>query len=294
MSELPQATHEGDLIVGDIAIPCAVLDDGRRVLTQSGFLAAIGRNERPKGGSGVLDENVAFLSASNLSPFVSEELIEAARPIVFQNPKGRGYGYEASLLPAVCDVYLDARRADALHYTQRHIAVRCEILVRGFARVGIIALIDEATGYQDIRARNNLEQILAKYLTDHKLKWAKRFPDEFYREIFRLRGWDYSEHGFQFRPAVVGKYTNDIVYERLAPGVLDELQKLNPTNEQGHRASKHHQWLTEDQGVPELKSHIAGVIALMRASPNWDRFMRLVDRAYPKPGDTLFLGLDDE
>ncbi len=290
----PSATHEGEILVGEASIPCAVLDDGRRVLTQSGFLTAIGRNERPKGGSGVLDEGAAFITAANLRPFVSDELISSAKPIMYQQGGRMAYGYEASLLPSVCDVYLDARAAQALHYTQAHIAEKCEMLVRGFARIGVIALIDEATGYQNARERGALALILEKYLTSHQSKWAKTFPDQFYHELFRLRGWSFSDKGFHYRPAQAGNDTRDIVYERLAPGVLDELERLNPSNEQGQRSTKHHQWLTEDHGVPELKSHISGVIALMKASASWPRFKNLLDRAYPKLGTTLEIPFDDE
>jgi hypothetical protein len=133
---------------------------------------------------------------------------------------------------------------------------------------------------------------LAKYLSDHKLKWAKTFPDDFYKEIYRLKGWSYSGNSFQSRPSIVGKYTNDIVYERLAPGVLEKLQELNPVNEKGNRSTKHFQWLSEDHGVPELKSHLSGVIALMKASNSWRQFQRLVSRVYPKLYQQYELPLD--
>ena len=49
------------------------------------------------------------------------------------------YGYEATILPELCDAVLSARVAGSLNYQQKHIAQQCEILVRAFARVGIIA-----------------------------------------------------------------------------------------------------------------------------------------------------------
>ena len=69
--------------------------------------------------------------------------------------------------------------------------MQCEILAPALARVGIIALIDEATGYQEIRDRQALQQILDKYLLKEYAAWAKRFPDEFYKQIFKLRGWEW-------------------------------------------------------------------------------------------------------
>lgn len=294
-----EATHEGMVrLTDEIVIPCAVLKDGTRVLTQTEFVKSLGRTGNVKRGGVYLDErgtNVpVFLSANNLQPFIDDDLLQAAKPVPFRTLRNqRGVGYRAEFLPEVCNIFLDAKDAGVLRPSQVHIAERCKILIRAYATVGIIALVDEATGYQEVRARNALDLILAKYLSDHKLKWAKTFPDEFYIEIFRLRDWEYRDLGFRSRPPVVGKYTNDIVYERLAPGVLEKLQELNPTNEQGNRSSKHFQWLTEDHGVPELKSHLSGVIALMKASANWRDFQRLLARAYPKPNTQMEFPFSD-
>jgi hypothetical protein len=295
-----RATHEGIVrVTEDITLPCAVLEDGTRVLTQSQFVKTIGRTGSVKRSIVYLPDRGTtvpiFLSASNLQKFITPKLLEAAKPIPFITRRNKeAIGYRADFLPEVCNVFLDAKEAGELNESrQRHIADRCRLLLRAYASVGIVALVDEATGYQDIRARDALEKILAKYLTDHRLKWAKTFPDEFYKEIFRLRGWTYSdEPNNTARPALVGRLTADIVYDRLAPGILERLQKLNPANENGHRSAKHHQWLTSDHGVPELKNHLAGVIALMRASTSWKTFYALLNRAYPRLVGQLFLPMD--
>ena len=108
---------------------------------------------------------------------------------------------------------------------------------------------------------------------------------EFYQEIFRLRGWEWDilKNSRGQGPRVLGKYTNDLVYARLAPGILDELQLRNPPDERGRRRAKHHQWLTEDVGHPALAQHLHAVLGLMRASDSgqWDKFKRLLDRAFP-------------
>ena len=299
-SDVPKqlrATHEGEVLLAEsIRLPCAVLEDGTRVLTQTEFVKAMGRTGRVKKGFVFIEERghdvPVFLSASNLQPFVSEEVLESAKPIFFQTLRNRkGVGYRAEFLPEICNVFLDAKDAGVLQRSQFHIAERCRLLVRAYATVGIVALVDEATGYQDVRARDALERILAKYLSDHMAKWAKTFPDEFYQQIFRLKGWKYGAS--VSRPSVIGKYTNDIVYQRLAPGILEKLEQLNPKNEKGNRSARHHQWLTTDHGVPELKNHLAGVIALMRASSTWTNFQRLLARAYPKVGAQLPLFPDD-
>lgn len=294
-SSIPRATHEGVLKIGSIELPCAVLADGRRVLTQSGFMRALGRARQAKGRQ-YYDGDVnmpAFLTAKSLKPFISKDLEVTSSQIEFRTVKGaKAYGYAAELLPSVCEVFLDAEEAGALASNQKHIAVQAKILIRGLARVGIAALVDEATGYQDVRDRQALQAILDQYLQKELAAWAKRFPDEFYQEMFRLKSWPMNPLKVK-RPGVVGKYTNNIVYERLAPGILEELEKRNPKDEKGHRKGKHHQLLTDDVGHPALAQHLYAVIGFMRASSEWEGFLRMLDLAYPKRHATLPLALPE-
>jgi hypothetical protein len=227
--KLPKATHAGELKIGDMIIPCAVLEDGRRVLTQEGFLHAIGRARKAKAGTGAsVDGMPAFLIAGNLQEFISKELIESTRAIRFRNLRGnKAYGYLAELLPRVCQVYLEANDARVLLKNQIPIAAKCEILVRGLAHVGIVALVDEATGYQYDRDRDDLERFLSIYLAAEHLKWAKMFPDEFFRQIYRLKRWPYPR-GTSKRTPLIGKIINKIVFAKLPDKVLPKLRELNP------------------------------------------------------------------
>ena len=294
--KMPKATHEGVIEIGEAKIPCAVLEDGTRLLTQSGFMRALGRARQAKGRA-YYDADVnmpAFLTAKNLKPFITKELMVTSSQIDFRTLRGiKAYGYPAELLPEVCEVFLKARDADVLTGGQEHIAVKADILVRGLAHIGITALVDEATGYQEVRDRLALQKILEKYIARELLPWTKRFPDEFYQLMFKLKDWQYRPLTIK-RPQVVGKYTNDIVYERLETGVLDELRKKNPKDEKGRRKVRHHQWLTPDIGHPKLRDHLNGVIALMKAASNWETFKRLLNRAFPKKGHTLELPFEDQ
>lgn len=296
---LPRADFGSDsspLVIGGVPIDCYVLDDGRRVLTQESFLLSIGRAAKAKGGQGVrtsVDNIPPFLAASNLKPLIEKENIGSTTPIEFLTTKGTiVLGYPASLLPEVCRVYLRARDEGALLPSQRHIAHRADMLVRALASVGIDALVDEATGYQEVRDRKALSALLDKYLLKEFAAWAKRFPDDFYKEMFRLRGWQYPTISGA-KPGVVGKYTMDIVYERLAPGLVEELEARNAKTESGRRKAKHHQWLSGDVGHPALSAHIQGVTWLMKAADTWDQFMRSLDRAKPKVGTQFPLLTDD-
>ena len=300
MTEIRKATHIGTLQIGELSILCAVLEDGTRVLSARGVTKALGGKRggshwvRKRGMSGGAELPV-FISANNLKPFIDNDLAVAlTEPIQHTLPRGGppAYGVEAGLLPQICDVWLKAKEAEELSPAQELIAAKAGILMRGLAHVGIIALVDEATGYQYERARRALEEILDAFIAKELREWAKTFPDEFYSQMFRLRGWSYIPWSVK-RPSAVGKYTNDLVYNRLAPGVLNELKMLNPTDERGRRKVHYHQWLTEDVGHARLREHLAAVIALMKASSTWDQFRRAINRALPSYGSTMELPLDE-
>lgn len=289
-------TPDQPLIIGDIEIPCYVLEDETRVLSQRGMVAALGF--RSTGGSSGSDSKVPrFLTSKRLKAFISNDLLMILNePMLFSPPQGQmAFGYPATVLPDVCDVILSARDAGKLGKYQISVASRvasqCELIIRGLARVGIIALVDEATGYQEIRAKRALADILEKFIAEELQPWTKTFPYDFYKQIFRLKRWP-GPDGAK-RPSVIGHYTNDIVYERVAPGVLEELKKLNPAKPSGGRKWRHHQWFKPDPGYIKLNQHIAAVTALMRASANWDKFQSNLKRAFPKLRDQLDLPLDD-
>ena len=280
---LPRATHEGILHIGNVVIPCAVLENGQRVLTQSGLMRALGRARQAKGRE-YYDADVnmpAFLTAKNLKPFISKELEVTSSQLEFRTVRGmRAFGYPAELLPKVCDVFLDADEANALTRGQEHIALQAKILIRGLAHVGIVALVDEATGYQDERARDALAKILEAFIAKELRPWVRTFLPDFYKELFRLRGIPYT--GDVKRPQYIGHLTNDLVYARLAPGVLDELRRLTPRDDKGRLKNHLHRRLTEEIGHPKLQQHLSAVTALMKASDAWRQFKPMVDRALPR------------
>ena len=278
------ATHAGEIHIGESVLNCAVLEDGTRLLNQSTFLEALGRNpqksRRTRGASSEL--RAPFLLANNLQEFVGAELRELVEPVQYRLPgeSVKNSGYRAELLPLVCDVYLEARAAGRLAPSQVATAVAAEILVRALARVGIIALVDEATGYQEVRARSELQKILEAYVQAELRPWVRKFPDEFFREIYRLNRWEFKP-GTARRTPQVGKLINHYIYQQLPPGVLDELRALNPVNEKGRRSHKHHQYLTADTGNSHLDKQIMQVTMLMRISDSKAQFEELFDRAFP-------------
>src|SRR6266511_1344408 len=291
--ELPRETHTGVLQIGDREIPCSVLDNGLRVLSIIGVSRAMGSRKRgisarAEDREGASPQLPPFLYATNIKTLIPQDLMSLLMsPKPYKMLSGaNALGLEALLVPRMCEVILDADKKGVLTTRQQYLVDSAEILMRGFARVGIIALVDEATGYQEVRDRLALQEILDKFLRKEFAAWTRTFPVEFYKGIFRLRNWQW--RGMKInRPQIVAHYTNDLVYTRLAPGILKELEARNPMDERGYRKAKHHQWLTEDVGHPALAQHLYAVIGLMRIADTWKEFIGMINKAYPKRGDNF-------
>jgi hypothetical protein len=272
-------SRQGTLKIGGAEIDCYVLDDETRVLARAGFVRAIGRTGKVKGGrkfDGELQTPV-FLGAANLKPFFPNDLEGNSNPILFTYRGTQMIGYRAELLADVCDIFADADRAGILRSNQQHIADACRLLSRGLTRIGIIGLVDEATGYQRDRAANALAEILEKFIAKELRPWVHTFPDQFYAELFRLRGLDFPEDTVK-KPQYFGHLTNDIIYSRLAPNVLDQLKKETPRAASGRHKHQLHRRLTEDFGHPKLREHLEAVLAVMKLSDNYSDFVQKLDR----------------
>ena len=291
---LPKATHgssDHPLRIGDIEIPCYVLEDGTRVISQRGIVLGLGMKFGSR-ASGA-DRLTGFVQGKLISPFVTNELMALIEnPIKFTHSGGGGIasGYPATLIADLCDTILAARKGGRLQKQQEHIAVQAEILVRGFARVGIIALVDEATGYQKDRAKDALAKILEAFVAKELQPYVRTFPAEYYEQLFRLRGLQYPPENAKYRPQYFGTLTNDIVYKRLAPSLLAELKSQNAKDE---KKGKLFQRLTPDTGHPKLREHLASSVTIMKLSKDYPDFIDKMNTIHPRYGDTLPLELDE-
>lgn len=276
--DVPRTQHTGALVIGDTVLECAVLDDGTRVIKQGTMLEALGRSP----SMGRRGDVAPFISAINLQDFASSDLMEQLEPIQYRIPGQRflATGYRAETLPGVCDVYLAARRAGKLQPNQMATADAAETLIRSLAKVGIIALVDEATGYQAVRARDELQRLIEKFVSEDFRPWVRVFPDAFFSEIYRLYGWDYKP-GQNKHPSYIGRFISMFIYEQLPDGVLEELRRVNPKNASGWRSRKHHQHLTIDTGNVALDRQITTVTTLMQVSDDLDMFKSLFARKFP-------------
>jgi hypothetical protein len=287
-------THDGELDLNGLIIPCYVLEDGRRVLSGRGMQVAlkmvdIDEDSAPTSGTRL----VRYLNQKSLIPFIFEGK-EAGHfdPITCFKGDTKINGYEATILADICDAFLEARKHISLSARQQIIADQCEILIRGFARVGIIALVDEATGYQYDRERDELQKILKAYVSEEILNWQLTFTDSFYREIFRLKKWNFTANSIKKRPGVVGKYTNQFIYEMLPKGVLQRLKASTPKSDSGNYVYRFHQSLTADLGRDHLKNQILIITTLMSISRTWEEFLTLFQRRFGQL--SLGFGQDDE
>lgn len=296
---MPQAEYLGTLTFGSLELPCAVLSDGTRVLTETDFMNGM---DMYRSGAlsvrRVTDETGAqiplYLAFKNLQPYVDRHLGEV-HSLVLKYKTERGstaHGIRAELIPKICDVWMDADEDGILGERQKRVAQKAKLVMRALAHVGIIALVDEATGFQRDRAANALAEILERYIAKELQPWVKTFPDEFYEELFRLRGLDFP-HDTVKRPQYFGHLTNDIIYSRLAPAVLKELKNSVPKDSSGRRKHKYFQKLTSDLGHPKLREHLASVLTIMRLSNGYDDFQEKLDRIHPPYNQTLPLQFSD-
>jgi hypothetical protein len=299
--------YSGTLDLGGVSLPCAVITGPQgiqRVLTENGVTNAIlgsrsGASKRRKREANERGEDLPlFLAPRQLRPYISAELERGVlQPIDYIDGERTVRGYDAAILPAVCKVWLDARRDDALQKQQLSKASVAEILLAALAETGIAALVDEATGYEKIRPQNALQAYIDKIISKELAAWAKKFPDEFYENIYKLKSWTWPGMK-KNRYSVVAYYTRDLVYSRMGPGVLEELERKTPKNESGNRSFRFHQWLTEDVGDPMLAQHLASILTLQRLAiangHGWRRFVQTVDQVLPRIGDTMVLPLNTD
>ena len=293
-AKLPLATHTGSLKLGSLEIPCYVTESGDRVLSGRGMQEALRLvdEEAPASGQKPGSRMDRFLGTKSLKSLIfKHHTPDHFAPIKLRFESTIINGFKAEVLPDICEAMLEARDLGMLD-TQRKqiIAKQCDILMRGFARVGIIALVDEATGYQKDRARDALAKILEAYVAKELQPWIKTFDSDYYEQMFRLRGLLFPPEKTNYRPSYFGHLTNDIVYRRLAPGVLTALKDEAKKDEKKGKLFQH---LTAGYGRQELLKHLGLVVGLMKISDDWQDFMFKLNRVAGRYNDTIPLEIEE-
>ena len=291
--QVPKAQYSGVLNIGDLSFPCSVLSNGERVLTQTAFMRGMGmyysgwvsKNRTPEEHTADVPQ---FLAYASLRPYIDRNLGDLQSIVVkYRTKEGKiAHGIKASTIPKICYVWIDAEKGGKLGTTQQKIAERAAVITRSLAQVGIVALVDEATGYQKDRSADALARILEKFIATELQPWVKTFPDDFYEQLFRLRGLNYLKDQVK-RPQYFGYLTNDIIYKRLAPSVLEEIKKQNEK-----KTTHLHRRLSQEVGHPKLREHISSVVTAMKLSENYQDFVEKLDRIHPRFEEGMQLEFD--
>lgn len=273
----PYSMFPGKVKIGHMELECHVLSDHKRVFTQNEMVRAL---------SGVRERG-HLLTYLQRNPLTAD--LAGLAPIEFDVPVGKnftnkGHGYEATLLIEICDKYLEAREKDMLHPNQLGLAKQAEIIMRATAKVGIIALIDEATGYQRFREKHALQLKLQAFIAEEIQEWARTFPEEFWLQLARLEGIHYNR---RFRPLRWGKYVMMFVYDAIDKDVGNELRKKNPNP---RFLSNHHQWLLKF-GRDKVIIQIEKVITIMKLCKDMEDFKQKFDHVFGKAPHQM--SLDD-
>jgi P63C domain len=292
---LPKATHQGQMEIGGLVLDCYVLEDGRRVFHKRGMARALGL--KSEGGNAFMKT----MQRKGLGSAMSAALLEKINnPINFKPlVQDLAHGYEADVLADLAKAIVAADDEVKLTAAQKGLVAQAKILLNAFAKVGVVALIDEATGYQQIRDPKALRLLVQQYVEQEKREWEKQFPDAYYDALNRLYGSKRltrtgSGAVIQNRPQHFAVFTRNYVYHPLENGaVLEELDRINPKIEgKSNRRARFHQHLTQGYGIEKLKRQVQEVLTLMAVSDTVSQFKKLFAKRFPDEGQQGEL-LDD-
>lgn len=296
--KLPVAQWVGELSIGpEGSIQCYVLDDERRVISRTGATWVLAG----KKGGGQLEKYVASGALPDyMPPELSATMIDFVIPEV-TNKTVRGITAETFL--EICRGYVRALDEGKLKgKAQLEMAYKAAAFLAACAGVGLVALIDEATGFQYERDDDALRVKLKAFFSVEMRQWERTFPDDLWVEFGRLTNW---KGAVTKRPKYWGKLVTELIYNYLDPDVAKWLKENAPKPRHG---KNWHQWMSEQYGLKKLMEHIWMVIGMARACKTMQELLdkkaeasgrqRLRVTVYvPKksaPGQRSLFQLDDE
>ena len=276
--ESPFAKYSGSLSLGINSVDCYVLDDKSRVISMSATVKSIANDSN--------GDLAKYIGVKSLQPYISMEAV-SSKIIEFTIPgnPNKAKGITAETFLDICSAYVSALTSwAALTDKQRGIAVNCSILLSACAKTGLIALIDEATGYQYDREEDALQVKIRAFISEELRAWEKTFPDELWEEFGRLTHW---QGPLQQRPKYWGKLVLELIYDAMDPDVTNYLKENKPKPRHG---MNYHQWLSEDLGVRALTTHLNQVIGIAKTCSTMEELRHKVSLYYGKENLQLSMG----
>lgn len=276
--ESPFAKYSGSLSLGDKPVDCYVLDDKNRVISMRATVKAIANDDN--------GDLLKYVGVKSLQPYIDAAGI-SSRFVEFTIPgnPNKAKGITAETFLDICSAYVSALTSGApLTEKQRGIAINCSILLSACAKTGLIALIDEATGYQYEREEDALQVKIRAFISEELRAWEKTFPDELWEEFGRLTHWQGS---LQQRPKYWGKLVLELIYDAMDPDVAKYLKENKPKPRHG---LNYHQWLSEDLGVKALTTHLNQVIGIAKTCNTMEELRHKVALYYGKEDLQLSMG----
>jgi hypothetical protein len=274
---MPIARWRGTLNIVGLEVPCYVLDDGQKII---GRTSATELLTGIKGG-GALEK---YIAVKALEPFINKNLV-LERFVPFRLLEVEGLekavkGLPADLMIEVCQGFVAALQSSfdpnsklpKLTDRQIEMAIKASAFLSACAKVGLEALIDEATGYQYVRAEDALQVKLRAFIADELRAWEKTFPDELWAEFGRLTGW---KGNLKSRPKWWGKLVIEMIYDTLDPDVADYLKNNKPPP-----GIRWHRQLTENIGVRALVSRCFEVVGMAKDCTDMRQLREKVARHY--------------
>jgi hypothetical protein len=264
----PFAKFRGQLDLGGNLVDVYVLDTGERVISMRGAVKAMTSQD-----AGNL---VEYISIQGLKDFINKDLVLVeSKDFFIPGTQFRGRGITAEQFEAILTAYVKALNAGTLTTPrQREIAITCAILSTAFLRIGIIAQIDEATGYQYVRAEDALQLKLRAFIADELRDWYKTFPDELWEQFGRLTNW---KGGLHSRPKWWGHLVMELIYDALDPDIAKYLRENKP---KPYHGQNYHQWFTEDIGLKALIPHIYKIIGMAETCRDMKELREKVAEVY--------------
>jgi hypothetical protein len=278
---LPKAVSAGVLKFGDAELDVYVLDDRRRVISKAAM--ARGLQLQSTGGNAFL----RTMSRKGVRSALAEKLIEKIENPVFFRPLtgDSADGYEAEVLIEVCDALIQARNDGKLTSTQLFLARQAEIIMRSAAKIGIIALVDEASGYVD-KTKDEYRKLFDQFIRAEFRQWDLEFPDKFFDMIYRLYGLKRQKPDSTKHPQFFAHFIRKYIYHPLANSrgaILEKLEEKNPiVYDGGGRKYKFFQYLTNEIGMNAFRQHLWQVVGIGEASSDKLVFQRGFYRAFPE------------